>query len=207
LGAFFDKTNQESIIAMIKTQLADKKRILEILSRSLVDNQSGNYIIRQEEKKTQRIRALMDHSYEICGASGDVWLSDVRQACALILHPHQKKTTIRSILLDLQLIFKSFGLSGIRKTLHREGQIKQLQRQVEMHYHWFSGVDLDVQHEGIGTHLISEVTSKAGEENLLVFLETSTLKNLPWYERLGFQIYGQLDLGHTLYFLKREPDK
>ena len=39
----------------------------------------------------------------------------------------------------------------------------------------------------------------------MVCLETSTLKNLLWYERFGFEIYNQPELGCILFFLKRKP--
>lgn len=37
-----------------------------------------------------------------------------------------------------------------------------------------------------------------------MYLETSMPENLPWYERFGFRIYDRLELGYTLYFLKKE---
>jgi len=192
---------------MIKAESADKELALDVLSRSFVDNQSVNFIVRQDKKKTQRIRTLMDYSFELCQHFGEAWLSDDRKACALVLYPHKKHMSLFAIWLDVKLIVRAIGLSGIRKTLSREALVKKLQPKEEKAYLWFIGVDPEHQHRGTGSKLMKDVIANANRNDLPIYLETSTLKNLPWYENLGFQVYGRLDLGYTLYFLKREPDK
>lgn len=190
---------------MIKVNREDKLLILDILSLSFDDNQSVNYIILQDEKRRARIRALMDYSFEVCYRFGDVWLSDDRKACALVLYPHLKRTTLISIWLDAQLIFKAIGIANISKALEREAMIKKRQPKEKMAYLWFIGVEPTEQHKGIGSWLLQQIFVEANEKGLPVFLETSTQINLPWYERFGFEIYDRLFLGYMLYFLKRAP--
>ena len=192
---------------MIKATHDDKKLIVELLSGSFEHNQSVNYIIRQDTKKPERIRALMEYSIEICSLFGEVWLSDDKEACALILFPHEKKTTFRSIYLDLKLIFRAIGLGGIGKTMKREALIKEKQPKEKMAYLWFIGVNPMYQHTGIGSSLLTEVIADSEVKGLPVFLETSTLQNLPWYKRFGFHIYDELNLTYKLYFLKRDHFK
>lgn len=192
---------------MIKAGAVDKTTVINVLSSSFEDNLSVNFIVRQDKKRAQRIRALMDYSYEICSQFGEVWLSDDKNACALILYPHQKRTTLKSICLDIRLIVQAIGLSGINKALKREAKIKNLQPKEKMTYLWFIGVDSEFQHMGIGNKLIKEVITRSNQKYLPVYLETSTLRNIPWYESFGFFTYNQLELGYTLFFLKREPDK
>ena len=192
---------------MKTTTINEKQIVVDLLTLSFMDNQSVNYIIRQDEKKTKRIRALMDYSYEVCKVFGEVWLSENEKACALILYPQNKRTTIKSIRLDLKLIFQAIGLRNIQKALDRESKIKKLQPQINMMYLWFIGVAPEYQHLGIGSNLLNDVLGDAGKENLPTYLETSTLKNLPWYERNGFEIYNRLELGYTLFFLKHEPNR
>lgn len=75
-----------------------------------------------------------------------------------------------------------------------------------MVYLWFIGVDPDQQHRGIGSALLGEIIADASNRNLPVYLETSTRRNLPWYERFDFEVYDQLVLDYTLFFLKYIPD-
>jgi len=185
----------------------DKNLVIDILTKSFDTNQSVNYIAMQDGKRLKRISALMDYSFEVCYMFGDVFLSDDRKACALILYPDKKKTTLKSILLDIKLIFSCIGVENIKKALVRESKIKQLQPKTTMYYLWFIGVDPEHQNEGIGSVLLDEIINDSKNKQRPIYLETSTLKNLPWYKKYGFQIYNELELSYKLFFLKRELDK
>ncbi len=189
---------------MIKAEPSDKNIIVSILTKSFEANQSVNYIVKQDEKRIKRIEALMDYSFEMCYLFGEVYLSDDKKACALILYPDKKKTTIKSISLDAKLIFSSVGLGNIKKAMHRETMIKKLQPQELMYYLWFIGVDPDYQSEGIGSRLLEDIIQDSNQRKRSIFLETSTLKNIPWYKKFGFYIYNELELSYKLFFLKRE---
>lgn len=192
---------------MVKAKQTDKNLVADILTKSFENNQSVNYIAKQDEKRLTRIRSLMDYSFEVCYSFGDVFLSDDRKACALVLYPDKKKTTFKSILLDIKLILSCIGVENIKKALSRESKIKQLQPKELMYYLWFIGVDPEHQNEGIGSGLLKDIIEDSKHKERPVYLETSTLKNLPWYKKLGFQIYNELDLSYRLFFLKRELDK
>lgn len=188
---------------MLKANRNDKIKVIEILTLSFYDNQSVNYIINHKHD-IHEIKALMDYSFEQCYHFGDVYLSDDRNACALILYPQKKRFNFKAIWLDIKLIFKAIGITRIFKALNRESAIKKLQPQINMAYLWFIGVEPNVQHKGIGSTFLSEILDLKKKENLPVFLETSTLTNLPWYKRFGFEIYEKLEIGYTLFFLKNE---
>lgn len=185
----------------------DKPRVTDLLSAAFNDNQSVNYIIRQDDKRRQRIRALMDYSFEVCFRFGKVWLSEGGTGCALVLYPHQKRTTLQTIWLDIKLIFTAIGIDGIARAMKREALIKEKQPKEPMAYLWFIGVSPLYQHTGIGSSLLKEVIAEAESKALPVFLETSTLQNLPWYRRFGFQSYDELTLTYTLHFLKHDLSK
>ncbi len=190
----------------MKAAYKDKEVVVDILARSFDDNKSVNYIVQQDAKKQDRIRALMDYSFEVCHAFGEVFVSEDMKACALVLFPDRKRTSLKSIFLDVKLIFSCIGVGNIKKALSRESKIKSLQSNELMYYLWFIGVDPQYQHAGAGTKLLNEVIKDASVRKRSIYLETSTLRNLPWYKRFGFDIYNELDLGYNLFFLKRELD-
>lgn len=187
----------------VTAQSEDKHTIVELLARSFEDNRSVNFIIRQDKSKARRIRFLMEYSFDVCSLFGKVWLSDDRTGCALVLYPHLKRITLKSLWLDIKLAFRCIGLGGIRKAMKREAMVKAKQPKVNRAYLWFIGVDPMYADCGTGSKLLHEVIADAQSKNLSLYLETSTLKNLPWYERFGFQIYDELEIGYTLFFLKR----
>lgn len=189
---------------MIRAEYTDKELIVDILTSSFDDNKSVNYIIKQDNKRAQRLKNLMSYSFEVCYMFGDVFLTNDKKGCALILLPDRKKTTLKSILLDIKLIVSCVGSSNIKKALDRESKIKKLHPEGLMYYLWFIGVDPDQQNKGIGSKLMNEVIREAASKQRPIYLETSTLKNIPWYEKFGFAIYNELDLGYKLFFMKKE---
>jgi GNAT superfamily N-acetyltransferase len=190
---------------MIRANKNDRKLMVDLLAKAFEGNYSVNYLVRQDKNKIERIRRLMEYSIEMCYLFGELWLSDDKKGVALVLFPHKKKITFRTIYLDLILIFKCIGISSVFKAMMRERLIKAKQPRGRMTYIWFIGVDYQHQRTGIGSRLLNEVILRSQSNGLPVFLETSTVLNLPWYKRAGFEIYDELNLMiNTLYFFKRD---
>lgn len=187
---------------MIRATLNDKGLVTDILLRSFVDNKSVNYIIKQDIKREQRLKHLMEYSFDICNLFGDVFISDDRTACALIVEPDRKKVTVKSILLDIKMALSVTGLSNIMKAISRESAIKKIHPDTPLYYLWFIGVEPSQQGNGIGSRLLNEIIKKGLSENRTICLETSTLKNIPWYEKHGFITYRELDFGYKLHCMK-----
>ncbi len=117
--------------------------------------------------------------------------------------PDKKKTNLKSVLLDIKLMVSCIGFSNIKRGITREALIKKLQSKELKFYVWFIGVDPEAQNKGVGTSFLKEVIEEGAKLNRLVCLETSTEKNIPWYERFGFEIYNELNFGYRLYFMKK----
>ena len=92
---------------MYRGQKDDRKLVVDILTKSFQDNKSVNYVVKQDSKVSKRIESLMEYSFDMCDAFGEVWISDDRKGCALILLSDKKKTVP---LWDAKLAFKSIGL-------------------------------------------------------------------------------------------------
>ena len=188
---------------MIRAGIEDKNRIVNILSNAFDDNKSVNYIIQQDAKRKQRIRNLMAYSFDLCHSFGDVFMSDDKKGCALILLPDKKKTTLRSILLDTKLAVSAIGLANIKKAMEREAAINKIHPDGIIYYLWFIGVDPTDQGNGVGSKLLESVIQEGLSQKRTICLETSSIKNLPWYEKHGFKTYLDLDFGYKLYCMKR----
>lgn len=189
---------------MIRAGYNDKTQIVAILSASFDDNKSVNYITKQDKKRKQRIRALMNYSFEICYRAGKVFISEDKKACALVIFPDKKRTTLYTVFNDFKLFFLCLGFTNLIRVLRREKEIKSVHPKDLIYYLWFIGVAPAAQGKGAGSKLIKEVIADAKAMNRLVCLETSTLRNIPWYGKFGFKIYKELDFGYKLYCMKRE---
>ncbi|MRX46962.1 GNAT family N-acetyltransferase [Pedobacter puniceum] len=189
---------------MTKANFQDKQLVIDILSKSFDKNKSVNFIVKQDKKRSQRLKALMSYSFDMCCHYGDVYLSDDRKGCALILYPDTKQTSLKSILLDIKLIINCIGIENIPKAMRRESAIKKVQPSLPVYYLWFVGVEPSHQDKGIGSALMAELLEDSDNKKLPIYLETSTVKNLPWYKKFGFNTYHELDLSYKLFFLKRD---
>jgi len=189
---------------MIRAQHSDKGLVVSILISSFDDNKSVNYIISQDSKRVERIKRLMEYSYDVCNLFGDIFLTENKKGCALLILPDKKETTIQSILLDAKFAFFCMGLSNINKAMKREAKINQVHPEGLLYYLWFIGVDSSNQNKGIGSQLMQDIILEGHKLNRTICLETSALKNVPWYKKFGFSIYHEFDFGYKLYCLKRE---
>lgn len=187
---------------MRKAAHTDKGRIVDILAKSFNDNRSVNYIIKQDGKRSLRIKRLMEYSFGLCKMFGDVFITEDNSGCALVLMPDKKKLTLASILLDTRFAISCLGIPGLKKAMKRETAIKAQHPKGKLYYLWFIGVDPTKQQRGTGTSLLKEVIHEGQKDNRTICLETSTLKNIPWYQSLGFTIYHEFDFGYKLFCLK-----
>jgi len=189
---------------MIRAKYTDRAKVVEILTASFNDNQSVNYIIKQDNKRHERIKGLMEYSFDVCNLFGDIFLSDDKKGCALLIYPDKKRTTPKSIMLDAKFALTCIGISHINKAMKREAKIKDVHPSGVLYYLWFIGVESGNQNKGIGSRLLNEIILEGEKQKRTICLETSTLKNLPWYKKFGFSIYHEFDFGYKLFCLKRE---
>jgi ribosomal protein S18 acetylase RimI-like enzyme len=181
----------------------DRPFVVGILTESFNENKSVNYVVRPGKGRKERIKKLMEYSFNVCNAFGEVWISDDKQACALILLPDRKTTSIRTIIWDAKLAISVIGLSRINAVLKRESEIKSFHPQEPICYLWFIGVNPHQQHKGIGSIFIREVIEECERKKRSIYLETSVVQNLSWYQKFGFEIFHSLELSYTLYLLRR----
>ncbi|WP_225000231.1 N-acetyltransferase [Cesiribacter sp. SM1] len=188
---------------MIKASSSDKALVIDILARAFDANPSVNYIVRQDGRREKRIRSLMDYSFELCQAFGAVYLSADRKGCALVLLPEKKKTTIRTLMLDLRLVVGVTGLRRVGKILAREAKIKKGYPQLPFYYLWFLGVAPEQQGRGIGSMLLQDIIEESRQLQRPVYLETSLASNIGFYRRWGFEVYREILFDQPLYCMRR----
>lgn len=189
----------------MKRVSVDKKNlVIDILSEAFNENLSVNYVVKQDSQRKSRIRGLMDYSFNICNAFGEIWLSDDEQACALILFSDKKRTNLNSIIWDIRLALSVIGVNRIRKVLQRESKIKIFHPQKPFTYLWFIGVRSALQNKGRGSDLLNEIIQQSQQKKRSIYLETSVERNLLWYKSKGFEIYQQLESTYKLFLLRKE---
>lgn len=185
---------------MRKATNKDIRKILEILTESFKENKSTNYVL----KHKNLLPELFEYSIGKGFLFGDIWINDSENACAILIDPKKKKFNLKSTWLDLKLVLKVIGFRRVKKVLKKETITEQtLPKDLDYIHLWFLGVSPNVQGKGIGTELLKAVIEHYRKSKKGMCLETSTLKNLPFYEREGFKVYSTKDFGFKLYFYKK----
>jgi ribosomal protein S18 acetylase RimI-like enzyme len=182
---------------------ADRQQAVSILTSAFDENKSVNYVVKQDEHRIARISQLMEYSFDYCREFGDVYISDDSKACALVLFPDRKKTTLKTMFWDAKLASKVIGFGRVMQVLKRESLIKQNHPKAPITYLWFIGVDPQHQGKGAGSQLLKDVINMNEKKQRPIYLETSVDKNLEWYRSFGFEIYKKLELSYSLFLLRR----
>jgi GNAT superfamily N-acetyltransferase len=115
--------------------------------------------------------------------------------------------SLPQILLYLRLIFKK-GPGVLKRLTHLQKVMDDQHPKIPHYYLQAVGARQEYQGLGIGSALIKHVTRLCDAENTPAYLESSSVKNLPLYERHGFETFAEHsfdDEGTTLWFMLREP--
>ncbi|MCB0163536.1 MAG: GNAT family N-acetyltransferase, partial [Anaerolineae bacterium] len=62
------------------------------------------------------------------------------------------------------------------------------------------------QQQGAGSAVLNFVTHKADSDQMGCYLESTNSRNLPLYQRFGFEILSKEDVVVPTWFLWREPE-
>lgn len=151
-----------------------------------------------------RIRHLMAYCFEICRRKGMVFLSDNKKACMLVLAPNKSISFLLEMWLNLKVLLLSIGISNARKVIRRDRILKKLHPKGSHYYLWFLGVFPEYQNMGIGSKLINEVLSQCERDKKPIFLETSVKRNVPLYERFGFEVFKIVNVGYKMYLMIKD---
>ena len=172
--------------------------LIEVLSKAFDQNKSVNYVIKQDKRRLTRIKNLINYSYTNALKYGKIFSIDGK-AYALVTLPHTCKTNVLAV---LRLIFSSLGIANVKRTLYFKSQIKKHYPKAFV-YVDFIGVDPQSQGQGYGSLLLKEISEYASEFELPIYLETSTLQNIDFYQKNGFEMYGQLEFEYSIFLFRK----
>lgn len=186
--------------------IKDKVLVTEILVSAfmpLKENNSINFVIKQDDKRAERIRLLMEYLFEKAIRSGKIYLSDNQKACILLHFPQENKINLKWIIQNLRLAFKCIGITRVFKVLKRQRMMKQYHPKEKHIIPLIMGVREEFQGSGIGGRLILEVKNKFKHNELPVILNAASEHNALLYKKFGFKLIKKDDsLGFPIYMLR-----
>jgi ribosomal protein S18 acetylase RimI-like enzyme len=136
-----------------------------------------------------------------------LYLTNQESGAAIWLPPGVRTSRLAAV----PILSKTCPRYGWKATLRCLAALKCMDKHhpPEDHYYLFAvGVRSRAQGQGTGSALLRHVLERADRERLPAYLENTNARNLPLYERHGFEVIQRLDLprgGPPVWFMWRPP--
>lgn len=163
----------------------NKANIIDTLTLAFAEDPLLSHVIGKAKNRQAASNAYFDLCFESC--SMRLSRRD-HKAAALWLMPgvhvgfwdHMK---------FLPTIVRVLGLSGVPRAVRTLAALDKVHPTDQPHYYlWAVGVHPSLQGQDIGSQIIQPTLSECDAKQIGVYLETSNPRNLPWYQKLGFEI-------------------
>jgi len=192
-----------------KIQVADHKRVADVLGRAFDDDPVMNFIAKQDARRSQRIRKVMDIALRnMTFPYGETFVAGGYEGAALWNPPNGRP---HGLLSDLRMLPGFISVAGLTRLPKLMATLNVMEKKhpKDPHYYLLAlGVDPDHQGQGIGTQLMAPILERCDAEGSPAYLESSKERNVPLYERNGFQVTEQLELpngGPPVWLMWRDP--
>lgn len=191
---------------MIQASKRDKDLVVDILVEAfepLGEDNSINFVVKQDERRVARMRVLMEYLFDKAMRSGEVFLSDNRASCLLITYAHQDSFSFSKLRSTIRLAFRCIGMARLGKVLRRQ---KIVQRNYPKRK-YIRPMIFAVKKEFKGTitaaRLIMQVFNKFKHNELPIIVDTSSEGLVKLYQKFGLEIFNkEEELGFPIYMLR-----
>ena len=192
-----------------KVQSTDTSRLAGVLARAFEMDPMAAHIFRDPARRLSDVEQMfgmfLRHVYlpeQECYTVGDL------QGGALWLPPGKYPASVGQQLRLLPGFVHLFGLLRTPAVFRDIDHMEQMHPKEEPHWYLaFLGIEPSEQGKGFGSALLRPVLDRCDADGVPAWLETSNERNLPLYERHGFQVVKECDIPQGPHFwgMWREP--
>jgi hypothetical protein len=194
---------------MLPATKEDKANVVHIIEESFKDTPSVTWVVKNDNKKEKRLKALAEYMFDIGYAKKGVFLSTDKSAIAIIFKFNNRINKHLVYYHELRLLFRAIGLRKLFSVLHRQAYLKaQKPASGNFLYFWLYGASDHGKGRGGALELQKEIYQLSADLGMPIYLETTVAQNKLVYERFGFQLYHTWQVeeqGINVWFMKREP--
>jgi GNAT superfamily N-acetyltransferase len=190
---------------------ADIPTLARVLDRAFYDDPVITWMFPEEKTRPVRLRrmfASLTRHHHLAGGGVEVACDGSGIAAAALWDPPNRwKHSPREQLAMLPSTIRAFG--------YRAGAARYVIELMKRHHpeepHWYLAVigsDTAVRGRGFGQALMWSRLDRCDAEHCPAYLESSKPDNVPYYERFGFTVIGEVVLpngGPTLWPMWRAP--
>lgn len=191
---------------MRKATIIDKQLVSEILLSAflpLKESNSINLVVKQDEKRIERMQILMEYLFEKAFCFGEVFISKNNKACILLKYTDKEKPTLKTILLNIKLVHKCIGIGRVFEVLKRQRLVNKNYPKEKHIRPIIMGVKKECKGNGTAARLMIKVKNKFKNNQLPIIIDTASENNAQLYQKLEFKIIKKDEsLGFPIYFLR-----
>jgi len=182
--------------------------VAEVLARAFHDDPAMIWLF--GDKPVPRLRRLRRYFASEARRhrrhGGTVLTADGRPGGAFWEPPGQWNVSWPAVVRSAPMLMSTIG-RRLPRALRGLGQIERVHPRAPHWYLAVIGTDPPEQGKGVGAALLGPILERCDREAVGAYLESSKPENVPWYERFGFTVTGQIDLpdGPPLWSMWRDP--
>lgn len=190
---------------------ADISPLAQTLGRAFYDDPVSVWMLPDDRSRAARLSAFfgsVTRHHHLAGGGVEVACDGPAVGAAALWDPPERwKLPWSAQLRMLPALLRGFGL--------RLGAGRAVSDLLESNHpeepHWYLAVigsDPSVRGRGFGQAVMRPRLDRCDAEHCPAYLESSKLENVPYYERFGFAVVGEITLpggGPTLWRMRREP--
>ena len=179
----------------------DSPAITASLARAFFDDPVASYALPSDRRRPSQLARFYRERLRTLLADELVFCDESCRAAALWAAPDRWHTPLSELLRT--------RIFSWRTPLFLAGGMRVERRHpTEPHYYLaILGVDPSAQGEGLGSAVLRPMLDRCDTEGVPAYLESSKASNVPFYERHGFRVTGEVELpfGPPLWLMWRDP--
>ena len=203
------ETRTRPEITIRKVTPPDFDRTIDVMARAFDDDPVMNYLAKQDARRPARLRLLMRTALlSLTYPWGETYVADGFEGATFWNPPGGRPHGLLSDLKLLPAMARVAGLSGLKKAITALDMMEKKHPKQEHYYLLAIGVDTPMQGQGIGSQLLAPQLARCDRERMPAYLESSKERNVPLYERNGFEVTEVVQLpngGPPAWLMWREP--
>ncbi len=203
-------TTTAEAVQLPQTQIKDAG---EVLARAFHDDPLFIWVLPDESKRARVLPWFMTFFARYCHRYGEVHTTAENvEGTAVWVPPGRYPMSVTRLMLRGWILAPlKLGTRGYGRMMSAVNYWEKLHKRDVPPRHWYLmilGVDPPRQGRGIGAALLRPALAQADAERLPCYLETVKARNVPFYQRHGFEVLVEGDLprdGPHFWTMKREP--
>jgi len=190
---------------------ADIRELSRVLGRAFYDDPVTTWMLPNAKARSAhlpRLFAALTRHHHLAGGGVEVACDGPAiSAAALWDPPNRWQQTPRAQLAMTPSLIRAFGV----RLVSARAALQMLKRVHPEEPHWYLAVigsDTAVRGRGFGQALMRSRLDRSDAEHCPAYLESTKPENVPYYERFGFTVTGEIALpdgGPTLWPMWRAP--